>query len=48
MNSYAAEKPPGCVGEVFQLQFGRRNPDFVFRFKIAPISFPVYTHILAN
>ncbi len=30
MNSSAAEKPPGCVREVFQPQFSRRNPGFVF------------------
>jgi hypothetical protein len=35
MNSSAAEKPPGCVG----------NPGFVFRFKlVAPISFTVHSH----
>jgi hypothetical protein len=44
MNSSAAQKPPGCVWEVFQPQFGRRNPGFVFRSKLAPKSFPVYTH----
>jgi hypothetical protein len=40
MNSSAAEKRPGYVwglGEVFS----RRNPGFVFRFDVAPVSFPV-------
>ena len=40
MNSSAAKKPPGYVGEVFQPLFGRKNLGFVFRFELAPIFFP--------
>jgi hypothetical protein len=32
------------VGEVFQPQFGSRNPGFVF----SPISFPVYSHAICT
>ncbi len=44
------EKPPGCVGEVFQPQFSRRNPVSFFVLKSRPFLFP-YIHtqfVLAN